>query len=85
MNRLSEQHYAVKFCVRLGETASENHGMIKTAYGVMPWVDQVSLGGTNCFGGEKSKFKMSNGWDQDHGGSMTTMRQATPPLLSWNL
>ena len=33
MNRLLEQRYAIKFCFKLGKTASETHEMIKRAYG----------------------------------------------------
>ncbi|KOC70321.1 Putative uncharacterized protein FLJ37770, partial [Habropoda laboriosa] len=33
MNRTLEQRYAVKFCVRLGKTATETYTMIKDAFG----------------------------------------------------
>ena len=33
MNRLLEQHYAIKFCFKLGKTANETHEMIKSAHG----------------------------------------------------
>jgi histone-lysine N-methyltransferase SETMAR len=33
MERLLEQRYAIKFCVKLGKTGKETHDMIKEAYG----------------------------------------------------
>lgn len=33
LNRLFEQRYAVRFCFKLGKTASETREMIKSAYG----------------------------------------------------
>lgn len=33
MSELREQRYAVKFCVRLGKTATETFQMMRTAYG----------------------------------------------------
>ena len=33
MERLLEQRYEIKFCVKLGKTGKEIHNMIKEAYG----------------------------------------------------
>ncbi|XP_068526633.1 protein GVQW3-like [Anas acuta] len=33
MERLLEQRYAIKFCVKLGKTGKETHDMIKKVYG----------------------------------------------------
>nr|XP_038028842.1 peptidase inhibitor R3HDML-like [Anas platyrhynchos] len=38
MERLLEQRYAIKFCVKLGKTGKETHNMIKEAYGVAAMV-----------------------------------------------
>lgn len=43
MNNFQEQRVCIKFCVKLGKTASEAYGLLKQAYG------EDALGQTTCF------------------------------------
>ena len=50
MNNLKEQQFAVKFCVKLGKSATETFAMLNTAYG------DVAMKQATCFRWHK-RFK----------------------------
>uniref|UniRef100_A0A8B9QU22 Mos1 transposase HTH domain-containing protein n=1 Tax=Anas platyrhynchos TaxID=8839 RepID=A0A8B9QU22_ANAPL len=80
MERLLEQRYVIKFCVKLGKTGKETHDMIKEAYG------DAAMGRSGVFEWHKLfREGRERVEDDDHSGRPSTSKTNKNVLRVKNL